>query len=299
MNVFITGGTGFIGGHLVRALVERGDTVIIATRSPEKKSDSQSVRHVTLEDGLSGHLEGCDVVVNLAGESLFGKRWTNSVKKRLRGSRIRTTRSLVEAMGRLDSKPALFLSASGVGYYGECGSDTVVEDRPAGDDFLAELCQDWELAAREAEQFGIRVVTPRIGVALGREGGALSTMLPVFRAFIGGSIGAGTQYFPWIHVEDLCRSFLFAMDSSAISGPYNASAPNPVTMDEFAKALGKSISRPSMFRVPEFGLNLVLGEAAIMITTSLNVIPKKILGEGFRFRFEHVDDALKDLLADG
>ncbi len=297
MKIFITGGTGFIGGHLVRALVERGDTVVVATRSPEKKGDSPSVRFVSLEDGLAGHLEGCDVVVNLAGESLFGKRWTAPVKKRLRESRIRTTRSLVDAMGRLDNKPALFISASAVGYYGDRGSDKVTEKHPAGGDFLAELCREWEQAAVEAEKYGIRVVNPRIGVALGREGGALATMLPVFRSFVGGSIGAGTQYFPWIHVDDLCRSFLFAMDNSAISGPFNASAPNPVTMDEFAKSLGSTISRPSLFRVPEFGLNLVLGEAAIMITTSLRVIPEKILGEGFRFRFEHVEHALEDILA--
>ena len=340
MKIFITGGTGFIGGHLVRHLLDRGDSVVIATRSPEKyqddnsgkkrqsdkeqkpgKSDSQGksdgpgesdnsgmgqeqgkrdnpVRYVSIEGNLPELMEGCDAVVNLAGESLFGKRWTAGVKRRLYDSRIRTTRKLVDAMREMDSKPALLLSGSAVGYYGDCGSDKITEKRSAGNDFLAGLSRDWEQAAMEAEHIGVRVVIPRIGVALGTEGGALATMLPVFRAFLGGSIGSGEQYFPWIHVDDLCLSFLYAMDDDTITGPYNASSPNPVTMDDFSKALGDTLSRPSIFRVPEFGLNMVLGEAAIMITTSLRVIPEKITDNGFRFNHEQVGEALRDLLKD-
>ncbi len=298
MNVFITGGTGFIGGHLVRHLADRGDSVVIATRSPEKHKDEESVRYVSLEGNLPEHIEGCDVVVNLAGESLFGKRWTAAVKRRLYDSRIRTTRKLVDAMREMESKPALLLSGSGVNYYGDCGSDKITEKRGSGNDFLAGLCRDWEQAAMEAEQIGVRVVTPRISVALGTDGGALATMLPVFRAFLGGSIGSGEQYFTWIHVDDLCRSFLYAMDDDSIKGPYNASSPNPVTMDDFSKALGDVLSRPSIFRVPEFGLNLVLGEAAVLVTTSLRVIPEKITDKGFRFNYEQVGEALRNLLQD-
>ncbi len=298
MKIFITGGTGFIGGHLVRHLSGRGDSIVIATRSPEKRKGDESVRYVSLKGNLTEHMEGCDVVVNLAGESLFGKRWTAAVKRRLYDSRIQTTRKLVDAMRKMDSKPALLLSGSAVGYYGDCGSDKITEKRGVGNDFLAELCRDWEHAALEAENIGIRVVNPRIGVALGKEGGALATMLPVFRAFLGGSIGSGEQYFPWIHVDDLSRSFLHAMDDDSVTGPYNAASPNPVIMDDFSKALGDVLSRPSLFRVPEFGLNLVLGEAAIMITTSLRVIPEKITEKGFRFNYEQVSEALRQLLLD-
>ena len=322
MKVFITGGTGFIGGHLVRHLQARGDSIVIATRNPEKhkkedpgkadkpgktdepgnkqvpRQDRVPVRYVSLDGDLAELLEGCDVVVNLAGESLFGKRWTEGVKKRLYDSRVRTTRKLVDAMRKLDSKPALLLSGSGVNYYGDCGSDKITEKRGAGNDFLAGICRDWEQAALEAEQIGVRVVTPRISVVLGTEGGALATMLPVFRAFLGGSIGSGEQYFPWIHVDDLCRSFLYVMDDDSITGPYNAAAPNPVTMDDFSKALGDVLSRPSIFRVPEFGLNLVLGEAAVLVTTSLRVIPEKITEKGFRFKYEQVSEALRHLLQD-
>lgn len=298
MKVFMTGGTGFIGGNLVRALVERGDSVIVATRNPDRHEAGKQVRYITLEKGLAEHLGGCDVVVNLAGESLFGKRWTTAVKKRLHESRIRTTRMLVDVMRKMEDRPALMLSGSAVGYYGDHGSDKVTESSSSGSDFLAELCRDWEHAALEAGQLGVRVVTPRVGVVLGRNGGALATMLPVFRAFLGGSIGAGTQYFPWIHVDDLCRSFLFIMDNDGINGACNATSPNPVTMDEFSRELGRALSRPSLFRVPEFALNTVLGEAAAMITTSLRVIPEKILEEGFRFHHARISEALTDILSE-
>ncbi len=297
MNVFITGGTGFIGSHLVRALTGRGDSVVIATRSPERHENKEGVRYVPFDEGLREHLAGCDVVVNMAGESLFGKRWTEKVKKRLWDSRIQTTRKLVDAMRAMDRRPALLLSASGVNYYGDCGTDKITESRGPGNDFLAELTREWEHAAAEAGELGVRVSTPRISVALGGDGGALATMLPVFRAFLGGSIGPGSQYFPWIHVEDLCRSFLFVMDNESISGPWNAAAPNPVTMKEFTRELGNALSRPSLFRVPEFALNMALGEAAVLVTTSLRVIPEKILENGFEFHFPHVGDALADILS--
>jgi uncharacterized protein len=297
MKVYMTGGTGFIGSHLISALTGRGDSVIAATRNPDKQKELEGVRYVPFGEGIAEHLAGCDVVVNLAGETLFGKRWTTKVKKRLRDSRIQTTRMLVDAMRSMKNSPGLLLSASGVNYYGDCGTEKITEDRGPGSGFLAELTRDWELAAADAVQLGIRVTTPRISVVLGNDGGALATMLPVFRAFIGGSIGAGTQYFPWIHVDDLCRSFLFAMDNEGISGAWNAAAPKPVTMNEFARELGRTLSRPSLFRVPEFALNMALGEAASLVTTSLRVVPEKIMKEGFDFRYPDIGDALNDLLS--
>ncbi len=324
MNIFMTGGTGFIGGHLSQLFLKQGDKVTIATRNPDRhaasaqaqarnqeqgqgqakeqgqdqrKSDNALVAFVPLDSDLSLHMKECNVVVNLAGETLFGKRWTGSVKKRLYNSRIQTTRSLVDAMRRLDKKPDVFLSASAVGYYGDCGSEIITEKRGAGNDFLARMCHDWEHEALKAESLGIRVVIPRTGVTLGREGGALATLLPVFKAFIGGSVGSGTQYFPWIHIEDLCKSLVFAVRNEDFSGTFNATAPKPVTMNEFAKALGEVISRPSFFRVPEFALDLVLGnDAASMITNSHRAIPVKLHDNGFNFQYEDIGQALRQIL---
>ncbi len=304
MNVFLTGGTGFIGRHLSELLFEQGDSVTIATRNPDKyaaqardNGRDTRVQFIPLESDLSLHMKECDVVVNLAGENLFGKRWTSSVKKRLYDSRMQTTRSLVDALKRLDKKPDVFLSGSAVGYYGDCGSEKLTEKRGAGNDFLARMCSDWENAALDAESLGIRVVLSRTGVTLGRGGGALATLLPVFKAFIGGSVGSGTQYFPWIHIDDVCESMVFAIRNKDFSGPFNATAPKPVTMNEFAKALGDVISRPSLFRVPEFALNLVLGnDAASMITNSHRAIPERLRENGFDFRYDDIGQALSQIL---
>ncbi len=304
MNVFLTGGTGFIGWHLSQLLFELGDSVTIATRNPDKhaarakgKDDGARVQFVPLGTDLSLYMKGCDVVVNLAGENLFGKRWTSSVKKRLYDSRIQTTRSLVDAMKRLDKKPDVFLSGSAVGYYGDCGSEKLTEKRGAGNDFLARMCQDWENTALNAESLGIRVVLSRTGVTLGREGGALATLLPVFKSFIGGSVGSGTQYFPWIHIDDICKSMVFAVRNKDLAGPFNATAPKPVTMNEFARALGDVISRPSLFRVPEFALNMVLGnDAASMITNSHRAIPARLRENGFTFHYDDIGQALGQIL---
>ncbi len=313
MKVFLTGGTGFIGQHLTRFLVEQSHSVVVATRYPEQfnrasgkveaqEPDDQqnaTVRYVPLREDMTADIEGSRVVINLAGESLFGKRWTSSVKKRLYNSRIQTTNALVSGMQRLDSIPELFLSTSGINYYGDSGEDEVTEERGRGDDFLARLCHDWESAALEARKYGIRVVTPRTGVVLGAGGGALATMLPVFRGYLGGSIGPGTQYFPWIHMEDHCRALLHAIVHDEIEGAYNAVAPNPVTMDDFAASLGSVLSRPSMFKVPEQVVNLALGEAAVLLTSSLKAVPEVLRNKGFKFRFPDVGKALENLLSPG
>lgn len=335
MNIFLTGGTGFIGKHLTRALTDIGHNVTIATRNTGKhpryvlppiddnqepsvgttggsevgttrgaevgksgkKQRTAHVRYVPLQDDLTSSLAGCDVVINLAGESLAGKRWTAGVKKRLSESRVHTTRSLVASMKQLDKQPELFLSASAVGYYGDCGDEFVTEKRGAGDDFLAGLCRDWEAASSEAKSLGIRVVNPRFGVVLAADGGALAAMLPVFKAFMGGAPGTGSQYFPWIHMDDLCRSMIHAIQTTELHGPYNATAPEPVTMSTFTDVLGDVLSKPSFLRVPEFALKMALGEAASMVTNSLRVVPEKIRRQGFLFRFTDIREALVDVLA--
>lgn len=261
---------------------------------------SASVRFVEYGQPLEQAVAESHAVINLAGESLFGKRWTPAVKRRLYNSRIETTRSLAAIMERLPSskRPEVFISASAVGFYGEGGANIRTEEDACGNDFLAHICRDWEQESLAVQKLGVRVVNPRIGIALGTSGGALKTMLPVFRSFVGGSIGAGAQYFPWIHVEDLGRSIMHMLASESCEGAYNASAPEPVTMDVFAAALGRVLARPAVFRVPEWALKMALGEASSMLTTSLRVVPRRLVDNGFRFTWPTVDKALEALLTD-
>ena len=262
--------------------------------------DRPVVRFVGYGAPLERAVAESDGVINLAGESLFGKRWTPAVKRRLYNSRIETTRSLTAVMERLppEDRPGVFISASAVGFYGEGGANIRTEEDGAGDDFLAHVCRDWEQESLVAQNLGIRVVNPRIGIALGTAGGALKTMLPAFRGFVGGSLGAGSQYFPWIHVEDLSRSMLHMLQSQSCEGACNASAPEPVTMDAFVAALGRVLGRPSVFRIPEWALKMALGEASGMLTTSLRVVPRRLVDDGFRFVWPTVEKALEALLMD-
>ena len=298
MSVFLTGGTGFIGRHLYRMLLANKFSVTVATRNPDRHtSDHDGLQFVPLSEDMTEFLDGSRIVINLAGENLIGKRWSKRVKQRIYDSRILTTRSLVSAMKQMDRKPDVFISGSAVGYYGHCGNDEVTEQRGPGDDYLASICREWEATAREAENLGVRVVNPRTGVTLGRNGGALAIMLPVFEAFLGGSVGPGSQYFPWIHIDDFCRSILFAIQTEDMDGPYNAVAPDTVTMDEFTNTLGAVLSRPSIFKIPKFGINMLFGEeAAVMLTASMKVIPQKISQHGFTYSFSKLRPALEHLL---
>lgn len=298
MKFYITGGTGFIGSWLSRMLVENGHHIKAASRNPGKysRNGSEKLQFVPLEDDPSGYLSEADVVINLAGENIFGKRWTKSVKKRIYESRIRMTSALVSGMEKADKKPHLFISASGVDYYKDQGDNVITEDSESGDGFLADVCREWEAESARAADFGVRVVNPRFGVVLGKDGGALATMLPVFKSFIGGSLGSGKQFFPWVHISDLCRSLLFVMKNEEISGPVNITAPEPVTMDTFTSVLGEVLSRPSMFRVPGFALRAAFGEAAEMLTGSHRVVPEKLQKNGFDFDFSTPKPALEDLL---
>ncbi|MBP3191474.1 TIGR01777 family oxidoreductase [Natronogracilivirga saccharolytica] len=298
MKFYITGGTGFIGSRLCQMLVEDGHHIKAASRNPGKHSGSgnEKLQFVPVQDDPSDHLSETDVVINLAGENIFGKRWTKSVKKRIYESRIRTTSALVSGMEKADKKPHLFISASGVDYYNDQGDDVITEDSESGDGFLADVCREWEAESARAADFGVRVVNPRFGVVLGKGGGALATMLPVFKSFIGGSLGSGKQFFPWVHISDLCRSLLFVVKNEEISGPVNITAPEPVTMDTFTSVLGEVLSRPSVFRVPGFALQAAFGEAAEMLTASHRVVPEKLQKHGFDFDFSTLKPALVDLL---
>lgn len=298
MNILITGGTGFIGSELRDMLLQEGHYLTIITRSPKKYEDekAKNQKFISWDDDLTEVMDESDAVINLAGSSIFGQRWTEEVKRKILDSRVKSTRKLVQAAGDVDNPPGVMISASAVGYYGDRGEDVLTESEPAGDSFLSEVCVEWESAAKEIEGYGVRLAIPRIGIVLETGGGALKQMLPPFKLGVGGPVGSGDQYFPWIHRFDLCRGLIYPLENEAFEGAYNLSAPNPVTMNEFADKLGEVLNRPTFFRVPEFALNLVLGEAADPILESLRVQPKKLQQAGFEFKFQYVKEALADIL---
>ncbi|MAO63722.1 MAG: TIGR01777 family protein [Balneola sp.] len=298
MNILITGGTGFIGEELRMLLLKEGHNLVIVTRSPAKyeSESAKNQQFVSWDDDLSVHMNEMDAVINLAGENLFGQRWTDAVKKRIMNSRVESTRTLVEAMRKAENRPEVFVSASASGIYGDKGDEVLTEEASSADDFLAEVCKNWEAESQKASDFGVRVVNPRIGIVLEEGGGALEKMLTPFRFFVGGPVGSGEQYMSWIHRIDLCRALIIPITNKEISGAYNVCAPNPVTMNEFAEALGEMMNRPSVFRVPEFALGIVLGESAKPVTDSIRMQPKKLQLAGFEYQFEELEEALADIL---
>jgi uncharacterized protein (TIGR01777 family) len=298
MNIVITGGTGFIGSYLRTMLLQDGHFLTIVSRSPKEYEDetAKNQQFVSWDDNLVPEMEKADAVVNLAGSSIFGTRWTDEVKKKIYNSRIEGTEQLVEAIRHAENTPSVMVSASGADYYDPAGDMVLDESASSGDSFLSKVCVDWEKAAQPVTEYGVRLTNPRIGVVLEKDGGALQQMLLPFKLFVGGPIGSGKQYFPWIHMLDLCRGLIFPLQNEAFEGPYNLNAPNPVTMNEFADELASQLHRPSLFRVPEFVLDIVLGEAANPVMTSKRMQPKKLQQHGFEFKFGYLRQALGDIL---
>lgn len=299
MKIVISGGTGFIGSHLKSQLLKEGHLVTVITRSPERHEHetARNQQFVSWDhDALVNAVDGSDVVINLAGESIFGQRWTDEVKQKIRSSRIETTEALVKAAVSCEKKPQLMISVSGVDYYGDGGDRVLDEETPPGDYFLSEVCVEWEQAARQVTEAGVRLAIPRLGIVLERGGGALQQMLLPFKLFVGGPIGSGGQYFPWIHMDDLCRGLLWPTANPDFEGAYNLCAPEPATMDDFARTLGEVMHRPSFFRVPGFALKLVLGEAAKPVLYSHRTVPKKLRKSGFEFLYKDLREALADIV---
>lgn len=299
MNIILTGGTGFIGKQLAETLVSDGNAVVILTRNPLQASVQRGVT-VKQWDGSSvgdwaSAVDGADAVLNFAGESLAGKRWTAKQKERILGSRISATRALVEAIRQARRKPSVLINASGVGYYGHVEEEEVTESHPRGQGFLAEVCERWENEAKAAEQVGVRVVRLRQGVVLESDGGALPRMTLPFKMFVGGYLGSGTQWFPWIHRDDLVGIVRFVLEHRALSGPVNVVAPEALTMKEFCAALGRALKRPSWAPVPSFVLKGVLGEMSEMLLTGQRVVPAKLMQAGYQFKFSKLDDAFSDI----
>ncbi len=288
MNVLVTGATGFIGSHLTRRLEAAGHTVLVVSRRP-------GARYTWSDESLARGVAHADAVVHLAGENLTNRRWTAAQKERLRSSRLVNTRKLAALVAA--RKPSAFVSGSAVGYYGANADDVLREGAPQGDDFLARLCGDWEMATDAAAQAGVRTAIVRTGVALGPDGGALAKMLLPFKLGVGGPVGDGRQWMSWIHVDDLAALFAFLVETPGTSGVYNGTAPNPVTMKEFASALGRALHRPAIFPVPGFVLKVALGEVADVLLTGQHVLPARALDAGFTFRFTDVNAALRDIVS--
>jgi uncharacterized protein (TIGR01777 family) len=298
MHILITGGTGFIGSELRPMLLQQGHYLNIITRNPQqyRSERAKNQQFTSWDDDLITAMGTADAVINLAGEPIFGQRWTAEVKRRMYASRVKSTKKLVKAIKRVEQPPEVMISASAVGYYGSRGEVALSEEEPSGNDFLAQICANWEYAAQSVQETGIRLAIPRFGIALETGGGALKYMLPPFKFFLGGYIGQGTQYFPWIHRHDLCRGLMFALENKDFEGPFNLNAPNPVTMDEFASAVGDVMNRPAIFRIPESFVETVLGEAAGPIVGSLRARPTHLKEAGFEFQFKDVREALSEIL---
>jgi len=291
MNILITGGTGFIGTPLSHALRKSGHMVVVTTRRPSQSPEKFTWRPPELIP--SDAMVEFDAVINLAGESIAPGRWTREKKEKILTSRISTTRALVESMKNADRKPEVLINASAVGYYGAHEDDYVTEDTPPGSDFLADVCKQWEAEAQKAMQLGVRVVLIRIGGVLESDGGALPQMIIPFKFFLGGPIGSGKQWFSWIHRDDVLGIIQYALENETITGPVNATAPNPVTNKGFSTALGKAFGSPSWFPVPGFIVKLTLGELGSVLLTGQRVVPEKAIKEGYEFKYTDVDQALK------
>jgi uncharacterized protein (TIGR01777 family) len=291
MKILITGGSGFVGTPLAEELRKAGHEVIVTTR---QKSEAKDILTWSPPDLIPPDLiSEIDAIINLAGEPIAPRRWTEERKKLILSSRLDTTRALVQSIEKSDNRPKVMISASAVGYYGPRDEEPVMEDTSPSLGYLASVCLQWEAEAQRAEDLGVRVVRVRIGGVLGKGGGLLDQMECPFKAFAGGPLGSGKQWFSWIHLDDMVGIIKYALENDSVSGPVNATAPNPVTNREFSKALGRALNRPAIVSVPSFAVKLALGELASVILTGQRVIPEKILEAGYKFKYENIDEALE------
>jgi uncharacterized protein len=298
MRIVIAGGSGFLGRPLAAALAADGHDVVTLTRGDGPRRGQTRSRAVPWTPGgdtgpWAAEIDGAGAVVNLAGESIAGRRWSAGHKQRIRDSRVHATRSLVSAIQAAEAPPPVFLSGSAVGYYGPRGDEVIAEDTPPGSDFLAGVCVQWEAEAMLAAGDRTRVVCIRTGIVLEKDGGALPQMLPPFRFGVGGPVGSGRQYWPWIHRADWIALMQWTIRTPAAAGALNATAPNPVTSAEFARALGGAMHRPAIMPAPGFALRVMLGEMAdALLLSGQRAVPAQAERLGFDFRYTKVEQAL-------
>ncbi|MEK0179165.1 MAG: TIGR01777 family protein [Oscillatoriales cyanobacterium] len=305
MKVAIAGATGFVGSRLVERLHSEGHSVMVLARDSERARrifpasaypNLEIVGYSPAESGDWQHsIGGCDGVVNLAGVPIAEERWTAARQQAILDSRKLTTAKLVEAIANANPKPSVFVSASAIGYYGTSETAEFEENSPGGDDFLAEVCKEWESAAEKVKNTGTRLVILRLGIVLGM-GGALAKMLPAFRLFAGGPIGTGKQWFSWIHRDDVVNLILYALQNPQVEGVLNATAPHPVRMNELCETLGEVLQRPSWLPVPSFALELLLGDGAKVVLEGQQVLPKRTLVSGFQYEYPKLRSALEEIV---
>ena len=301
-KIIITGATGSIGRRLVEKLVARGDEVIIFTRNIEKAKREMpgAVKYVKWDyqkpEEWKERINGVDVVIHLAGANLSSKRWNEEFKKLAYDSRVVSTRNLVEAISSVEKKPKAFICASAVGYYGNKYDEVLNEESTPGDDYMASLCKDWEAEAAKVEQYGVRRISVRTGLVLSKDEGVLKQLYLPFKFFVGGPLGNGRQWFPWIHIDDIVGIYLQAIDNADLNDAINAASPGIVRMKEFARTFGKVLHRPSLLNIPKFAMKIVAGEVAEYAVMSQRISVDKLLNAGYKFNFEKLEEALRDIL---
>jgi uncharacterized protein len=301
MKILVTGSSGLVGTALVEELKRAGNTVVRLVR-PGSEGTSRPTEGFDVEwnpatGSMGGAAVGADAVVNLAGASIVDGRWTDARKKLLRNSRVDTTNALVNALARMAIRPRVFISASAIGYYGNCGDLKLTEESTPGDDFLSGMARDWEASAIKAEAIGIRVVRARFGVILAKQGGALPQMARPFRMGLGGKLGSGDQWMSWVTLDDAVRILLLTLENSAVSGAINVVSPQPLRNADFTKELARALHRQAIFSAPEFALKLVLGEmAGPLLLASFRVIPAQLEKLGYKFLNPDLQTVLASLL---
>ncbi|WP_066374983.1 MULTISPECIES: TIGR01777 family oxidoreductase [unclassified Anabaena] len=305
MKIAITGATGFVGSELVARLHKDGHQIIVLTRNTasarkvfpaEAFSNVEIVAYTPTTSGAwQDTIAGCDGVVHLAGEPIAEKRWTPQQEQEILNSRKLGTQKIVEAIAKANPKPRVLVNTSAIGYYGTSETATFDESSTPGNDFLAQVCQAWEAEAEKVKQAGVRLVILRFGIVLGL-GGALGKMITPFKLFAGGPIGSGRQWFSWIHLEDVVNLIIQALTNPQMEGVYNATAPNPVRMNDLSQTMGKVMNRPSWLPVPGFALEAMLGDGARVVLEGQQVLPKRTLESGFQYQYPNLEPALKEIL---
>ena len=303
MRVIISGGSGLIGSALGKALLADGHEVVFLSRNPDKVKDAPAGVKLRKWDGESAEgwqdlAQGDYALINLAGETI-AQRWSKDSKQAIRQSRVNAGKAFMALISAAEVKPRVLIQSSAVGYYGtKTGDAQVTESFSPGDDFLAKVCFDWEISTAPASKLGIRRPVIRTGIVLSTEGGALPQQLLPFKLFVGGPVGSGNQWYPWIHLDDEVRAIQFLLTNDKADGPFNLTAPNPVTNKEFGKLVGEVMGRPSVIPAPGFAMKTIFGDMSLLLLEGQRAVPQKLLELGFKFKFETAQAALRDLLGD-